>query len=246
MPRCTSDRSSSSWRDRRHRRRGRTRRHRPLQGVSSHVMFLARGKVGPFRVETEPMPGADGTVAVRTRHARRRQRRPHHDGGVVPVPFGVVQGGSARETLWAWLSQSPVPSWKATSPSAMTARSASPSSAIRRAAPSSGCTARRAPVGRSRWRPASTPSSAQIRLIGIDRPGIGSSTPYQYDTVFAFADDLRTIADTLGIDKMTSSGCPAAARTRWRARRRCPTGWWPPASSAVSPRRRARTRSPAG
>ena len=36
-----------------------------LQGVSSHVMFLARGKVGPFRVETEPMLGADGVVAVR-------------------------------------------------------------------------------------------------------------------------------------------------------------------------------------
>jgi hypothetical protein len=37
-----------------------------IQGVSSHVMFMARGKVGPFRVETEPMTGADGTVAVRT------------------------------------------------------------------------------------------------------------------------------------------------------------------------------------
>jgi hypothetical protein len=37
-----------------------------LQAVSSHVMFLARGKVGPFRVETEPMLGADGTLAVRT------------------------------------------------------------------------------------------------------------------------------------------------------------------------------------
>ena len=36
-----------------------------LQGVSSHVMFLARGKAGPFRVETEPVPGAAGTVAVR-------------------------------------------------------------------------------------------------------------------------------------------------------------------------------------
>lgn len=35
-----------------------------VQGVSAHVMFLARGKVGPFRVETEPMAGADGTVAV--------------------------------------------------------------------------------------------------------------------------------------------------------------------------------------
>lgn len=37
-----------------------------IQGVSSHVMFMARGKTGPFRVETEPMPGADGSVAVRT------------------------------------------------------------------------------------------------------------------------------------------------------------------------------------
>jgi pimeloyl-ACP methyl ester carboxylesterase len=46
----------------------------------------------------------------------------------------------------------------------------------------------------------------RIRLIGVDRPGIGSSTPYQYDTVAAFADDLRTIADTLGIDKMAVVG----------------------------------------
>ncbi len=46
----------------------------------------------------------------------------------------------------------------------------------------------------------------KVRLIGVDRPGIGSSTPYQYDTVFAFADDMRTIADTLGIDKMEVIG----------------------------------------
>lgn len=36
-----------------------------LQGVSSHTMFVARGKVGPFRVDSEPFAGADGTVAVR-------------------------------------------------------------------------------------------------------------------------------------------------------------------------------------
>jgi pimeloyl-ACP methyl ester carboxylesterase len=41
-----------------------------------------------------------------------------------------------------------------------------------------------------------------IRLIGIDRPGIGSSTPHRYENILAFADDLRTMADTLGIDKM--------------------------------------------
>jgi acyl-coenzyme A thioesterase PaaI-like protein len=37
-----------------------------LQGTSSHVMFVARGKTGPFRIEAEPLAGAPGTVAVRT------------------------------------------------------------------------------------------------------------------------------------------------------------------------------------
>ncbi|WP_193048035.1 alpha/beta fold hydrolase [Mycolicibacterium baixiangningiae] len=46
----------------------------------------------------------------------------------------------------------------------------------------------------------------QIRLIGIDRPGIGSSTPHQYANVLAFADDLRVIADTLGIGRMAVVG----------------------------------------
>lgn len=36
-----------------------------LQGLSSHVMFLARGKAGPFRADAEPIPGPPGTVAVR-------------------------------------------------------------------------------------------------------------------------------------------------------------------------------------
>lgn len=36
-----------------------------LHGVSSHVMFVARGKSGPFRVETEPLPGPAGRIAVR-------------------------------------------------------------------------------------------------------------------------------------------------------------------------------------
>jgi hypothetical protein len=36
-----------------------------LQGVSSHVMFLARGKEGPFRAEGEAFQGVDGTVGAR-------------------------------------------------------------------------------------------------------------------------------------------------------------------------------------
>ncbi len=45
-----------------------------------------------------------------------------------------------------------------------------------------------------------------IRLIGIDRPGIGSSTPYQYGTVGEFPQDLTVIADTLGIGEMAVIG----------------------------------------
>ncbi len=36
-----------------------------LQGVSSHVMFLARGKEGPFRAEGEAFQGTEGTVGAR-------------------------------------------------------------------------------------------------------------------------------------------------------------------------------------
>lgn len=40
-----------------------------------------------------------------------------------------------------------------------------------------------------------------IRLIGVDRPGVGSSTPYRYRAVSEFPDDLLAIADTLGIGR---------------------------------------------
>lgn len=46
----------------------------------------------------------------------------------------------------------------------------------------------------------------KIRLIGVDRPGIGSSTAHQYPNVLAFAEDLRTIADTLGIGNFAVIG----------------------------------------
>jgi acyl-coenzyme A thioesterase PaaI-like protein len=36
-----------------------------VEAVSSHVMFLARGKVGPFRADAEPITGPEGATAVR-------------------------------------------------------------------------------------------------------------------------------------------------------------------------------------
>jgi pimeloyl-ACP methyl ester carboxylesterase len=40
----------------------------------------------------------------------------------------------------------------------------------------------------------------ELRIIGIDRPGIGSSTPHVYENVLDWTQDLRIVADTLGVD----------------------------------------------
>ncbi|QNG20282.1 alpha/beta hydrolase [Rhodococcus triatomae] len=47
---------------------------------------------------------------------------------------------------------------------------------------------------------------AEIRLIGIDRPGVGSSTTHTYGSVLEFADDLDVFADVLGIGEMAIVG----------------------------------------
>src|ERR1700741_2657045 len=39
-----------------------------------------------------------------------------------------------------------------------------------------------------------------VRIIGIDRPGIGTSTPHLYENVLDFAGDLEVLADNLGVD----------------------------------------------
>lgn len=41
-----------------------------------------------------------------------------------------------------------------------------------------------------------------LRIIGVDRPGIGSSTPHVYDRVVDFATDLERVADSLGVEQM--------------------------------------------
>jgi pimeloyl-ACP methyl ester carboxylesterase len=41
-----------------------------------------------------------------------------------------------------------------------------------------------------------------LRIIGIDRPGIGSSTPWVYDNILDFVPDLEIVADVLGLGAM--------------------------------------------
>jgi pimeloyl-ACP methyl ester carboxylesterase len=38
-----------------------------------------------------------------------------------------------------------------------------------------------------------------VRLIGLDRPGVGDSTPHLYPNVLAFAEDLGAVLDALGV-----------------------------------------------
>lgn len=42
----------------------------------------------------------------------------------------------------------------------------------------------------------------RLRIIGIDRPGIGSSTPHVYADILDWTGDLELVADVLGIDSM--------------------------------------------
>ena len=53
-----------------------------------------------------------------------------------------------------------------------------------------------------------------LRIVGIDRPGVGLSTPHHYDKIFDFVPDLEMVVDQLGIDRFAaialSGGAPYA------------------------------------
>ena len=45
-----------------------------------------------------------------------------------------------------------------------------------------------------------------LRIVGIDRPGIGSSTPHLYGSMADFPADLEVLADGIGLDDMVVIG----------------------------------------
>src|SRR5438445_11601091 len=45
-----------------------------------------------------------------------------------------------------------------------------------------------------------------VRIIGIDRPGVGASAPFRYGSVLDFAGDMAVIADQLGFDRFAMIG----------------------------------------
>jgi pimeloyl-ACP methyl ester carboxylesterase len=63
--------------------------------------------------------------------------------------------------------------------------------------------------GARRQVPQSTRAMAEergLRVIGIDRPGVGSSTPHRYGSLLDFSTDLARVADDLGIDRFALIG----------------------------------------
>lgn len=45
-----------------------------------------------------------------------------------------------------------------------------------------------------------------LRVIGIDRPGVGLSPPHQYECVADFVPDLELVADQLGVERFSTVG----------------------------------------
>ena len=56
------------------------------------------------------------------------------------------------------------------------------------------------PVARSRSRPGVFAVEHDLRIIGVDRPGIGSSTPHLYTNILDWTGDLVELCDVLDID----------------------------------------------
>jgi pimeloyl-ACP methyl ester carboxylesterase len=45
-----------------------------------------------------------------------------------------------------------------------------------------------------------------VRIVGVDRPGVGLSTPHLYERVVDFATDLEVVADQLGLGRFATIG----------------------------------------
>ncbi len=50
-----------------------------------------------------------------------------------------------------------------------------------------------------------------LRIVGLDRPGVGLSTPHLYDSVADFVPDLELVADQLGIERFSTIGLSGGA-----------------------------------
>jgi pimeloyl-ACP methyl ester carboxylesterase len=54
-------------------------------------------------------------------------------------------------------------------------------------------------------------SELGLRIVGVDRPGVGESTPFMYGSIAQFASDLRVVADELQIGRFGLIGLSGGA-----------------------------------
>jgi pimeloyl-ACP methyl ester carboxylesterase len=86
------------------------------------------------------------------------------------------------------------------------------------------------PGGRRQVPPAARSGAAVrgIRLIALERPGVGGSTPHVYPSVLGFADDVEEVVDRLGIERFAliglSGGGPYVLACAHRLRKRVVAG----------------------
>jgi pimeloyl-ACP methyl ester carboxylesterase len=78
--------------------------------------------------------------------------------------------------------------------------------------------------------------AAGVRVIAIDRPGIGGSDPQPRRKVLDWPADVTAVADSLGLDRFTVFGFSFGGPYARAARTRCRTGSSEPALSHTSDR----------
>lgn len=61
-----------------------------------------------------------------------------------------------------------------------------------------------------------------IRLLAVDRPGIGLSTSRPGRALLDFSADVAHLADTIGLDRFGVVAWSGGGPTPWAARSRCP------------------------
>ncbi len=85
-----------------------------------------------------------------------------------------------------------------------------------------------------------------LRIIGVDRPGIGFSTPHLYSNILDWTGDLAELCDVLDIDTLRVIGLSGGGPYALAAGPPCPTGCTASVCSGEWPPRRGPTPSPAG
>jgi len=55
-----------------------------------------------------------------------------------------------------------------------------------------------------------------LRLVCVDRPGIGQSSPQEARSYSGWADDMTAVADALGVREFGVTGWSEGAHGRWR------------------------------